>query len=203
MNYKNQLVLTGALNDVGAPIRTNVDKSYRVGVEVDGMLRLTEKLTWNANLTLSRNKIREFNEVLYDYGLNFDEFNVVVNTYKNSDIAFSPNLIAGSVLRYAPVLAVEVALLTKYVGAQFMDNTSNTNRQLDAYLTNDLRLSYTIKPRHIKEVGLSVLFNNVLNVAYESNGYTYGYLGGGDVYRENFYYPQAGRNFMVMLSIRL
>lgn len=203
MNYKNQLVLTGALNDVGAPIRTNVDKSYRVGVEVDGMLRLTEKLTWNANLTLSRNKIREFNEVLYDYGLNFDEFNVVVNTYKNSDIAFSPNLIAGSVLRYAPVSAVEVALLTKYVGAQFMDNTSNTNRQLDAYLTNDLRLSYTIKPRHIKEVGLSVLFNNVLNVAYESNGYTYGYLGGGDVYRENFYYPQAGRNFMVMLSIRL
>ncbi|HRJ28769.1 MAG TPA: TonB-dependent receptor [Cyclobacteriaceae bacterium] len=203
MNYKNQLVLTGALNDVGAPIRTNVDKSYRVGVEVDGMLRLTEKLTWNANLTLSRNKIREFNEVLYDYGLNFDEFNVVVNTYKNSDIAFSPNLIAGSVLRYAPVSAVEVALLTKYVGAQFMDNTSNTNRQLDAYLTNDLRLTYTIKPRHIKEVGLSVLFNNVLNVAYESNGYTYGYLGGGDVYRENFYYPQAGRNFMVMLSIRL
>jgi len=202
MNYKNQLVLTGALNDVGAPIRTNVDNSYRLGIELDGMMKLSKKFIWNANLTVSRNRIAEFNEVLYDYGLNFDEFNVVVNTYKNSDIAFSPNLIAGSVLRYIPVSAFEVALLTKYVGRQFLDNTSNSSRQLEAYLTNDLRFSYTLKPRHLKEVGFSVLFNNILNVDYESNGYTYGYLGGGEAYRENFYYPQAGRNFMAMISIR-
>lgn len=201
MNYENQLVLTGALNDVGAPIRTNVDKSYRLGVELDGMLKVSEKLIWNANLTLSRNKIREFKEVLYDYGLNFDEFKVVVNTFGNSDIAFSPNLIAGSVLRLLPVPAFEISLLTKYVGQQFLDNTSNANRQIDGYLTNDLRFAYSIRPNHVREIGFSLLINNLLDVEYESNGYTYGYLGGGEVYRENFYYPQAGRNIMAMITI--
>lgn len=201
MIYKNQLVLTGALNDVGAPIRTNVDNSYRLGIEADAMFKLSEKIIWNANLTLSRNKIREFNEVLYDYGLNFDEFNVVVNTYTNSDIAFSPNLIAGSVLRFLPVSAGEISLLTKYVGPQFLDNTSNTNRQIAGYLTNDLRFAYSLRPRQLREVGFSVLINNLFDIEYESNGYTYGYLGGGEVYRENFYYPQAGRNVMAMITI--
>jgi iron complex outermembrane recepter protein len=202
MSYRDQLVLTGELNDVGAPIRTNVDKSCRAGIELEGMVKLLPALVWNANLTLSRNKIKEFTEVLYDYGVNFDEFNVINTTFTNTDISFSPNLIAGSVLSYTPFSSAEVSLLTKYVGDQYLDNTSNNNRRIDAYMTNDLRLAYVLRPKGIREIGLHFLLNNIFDVAYESNGYTYGYAGGGEEYRENFYYPQAGRNFMAMVTIK-
>ena len=202
MKYNNQLVLTGALNDVGAPVRTNVDQSYRLGIEVDALVKLTSKLQWNANVTWSRNKIKEFTEVMYDYGVNFDEFNVVENQYTNINISFSPSIIAGSVFSYLPFKGGEISLLTKFVGKQFLDNTSNDQRSLDHYFTNDIRMSYTWRPAFIQEIGLSLLLNNILDEAYESNGYTYGYLGGGETFRENFYYPQAGRNFMVMLSLK-
>jgi iron complex outermembrane receptor protein len=202
MNYRDQLVLTGALNDVGAPIRTNVDQSYRMGIEADGMVQLSTKFSWNANLTLSRNKIRSFTEILYDYGVNFDEFNIITNEFKNTNIALSPNVIAGSMFTYKPVPAAEITLLTKYVGDQFLDNTSNQNRKIDAYMTNDVRLAYTVRPRSLKEITFSLLLNNILNEQYESNGYTYGYLGGGQEFRENFFYPQAGRNFMAMINVR-
>ena len=203
MNYSNQLVLTGALNDVGASIRTNVDKSYRMGLETELLIKLNEKFTWNANLTFSENKIKSFTEVLYDYGTNWDEYNVVENTYENTDISFSPRIIAGSGLSYSPVQGGEITLLTKYVGKQYLDNTSNNARSIDAYLVNDIRFSYTIRPSFVKEVGFSFLINNILDEEYESNGYTWGYLGGGDAYRENYYYPQAGTNFLAMLTFKL
>jgi iron complex outermembrane recepter protein len=202
MDYTNQLVLTGAVNDVGASVRTNVDKSYRSGVELESSLRLSNKFTWGANLTLSQNKIRDFREIVYDYGTNFDEYNVVENKYQNSDISFSPNVIAGSIFSYAPVKGVEASLLTKYVGQQFMDNTSNENRKLDAYFINDLRLTYSLQPKFMREISFSLLVNNVLDVAYESNGYTWGYLGGATEYRQNYYYPQAGRNYMLMVALQ-
>lgn len=104
MNYKDQLVLTGELNDVGAAIRTNVDRSYRAGIELDFTGKLTDKLSWSGNLTLSRNKIKEFTEILYDYGDNweFDPPVEVRRTFRNTDIAMSPNIIGGSVLTYMP-----------------------------------------------------------------------------------------------------
>jgi iron complex outermembrane receptor protein len=202
MDYKNQLVPTGKLNDVGAAIRTNVDESYRTGVEVEGIIRLSSKFLWNANITLSQNKIKNFNEVIYDYGDNFDEYNEVVNVYSNSDISFSPNVIVGSGLMFTPIKNIEVGLLTKYVGKQFLDNTSDDSRSIDSYFINDLRLSYTVKPSFMREISLSLLANNIFDVEYSSNGYTYGYRGGATEYRQNFYYPQAGRNYMVMLALR-
>jgi iron complex outermembrane recepter protein len=202
MNYKNQLVPTGKLNDVGALVRTNVDESYRTGVELEGSVRLSSKVHWNANLTFSQNRIKNFEEVIYDYGTNFDEFNAVVNIYSNTDISFSPNVIAGSGLMYTPIKNVEVSLLTKYVGKQFLDNTSNDARSIDSYFINDLRLAYSVKPSFMKEISISLLANNIFNVAYSSNGYTYGYRGGATEYRQNFFYPQAGRNYMVMVSLR-
>lgn len=204
MNYTDQLVLTGALNDVGAPIRTNVDKSYRTGLEVDVTSKLSERLSWTGNLTLSRNKIKSFTEILYDYGDNweFDPPQAVTRSFTNTDIAMSPRVIAGSVLGYMPGPNVEIALLSKYVGRQFLDNTSNTSRSVDDYLTNDLRLSYSLKPSRIQEVNFSLLINNILNAEYESNGYTWGYRGGGQEFRENYYYPQAGRHVMGMVRIR-
>ena len=202
MDYKNQLVLTGALNDVGAAIRTNADKSYRTGVEIDFQYQLNERWAWAANLSLSQNKIREFTEVLYDYGVNFDEFIVIENAFQQTDISFSPNVISGSVLTYKLHKNLEMGWLSKYVGSQFLDNTSNVQRSLNAYFVNDLRLIYSIQPKFVKAIDFSLLVNNVFNVAYESNGYTYGYSGGGQSYRENFYYPQAGINFMTSISLR-
>jgi iron complex outermembrane receptor protein len=202
MDYTDQLVATGKLNDVGGAIRTNVASSYRSGIELDGGIRFNKKLSWVANLTLSQNKIKDFKEVLYDYGVNYDEYNEVVRTYSNTDIAFSPNLIAGSTFLYHPISNVEIGLLTKYVGQQYLDNTSNTKRKIDAYFTNDIRLSYSIKPTFMRAISISFLANNIFDVNYSSNGYTYGYLGGGSETRQNYYYPQAGRNYMLMLALR-
>ncbi|MDW8331873.1 MAG: TonB-dependent receptor, partial [Cyclobacteriaceae bacterium] len=194
----------GELNDVGAAIRTNVDRSYRAGIELDFTGKLSEKLTWSGNLTLSRNKIREFTEILYDYGDNweFDPPQEVRRTFRNTNIAMSPGVIGGSVLAYAPRSGAEIALLTKYVGRQFLDNTSNKARSIDDYLTNDLRLSYTFKVARMQEINFSFLLNNLFNIEYESNGYTWGYRGGGVEFRENYFYPQAGRHYMAMMRIR-
>jgi iron complex outermembrane recepter protein len=202
MNYKNQLVPTGKVNDVGALIRTNVDESYRTGIELEGSVKLSAEFLWNVNLAISQNKIKNFNEVLYDYGVNFDEYNEVVTSYSNTDIAVSPNLIAGSALMYMPWRGFELGLLTKYVGDQYLDNTSNEGRKIDAYLVNDLRVSYSWRPAFMREISLSLLANNIFSAQYSSNGYTYGYLGGPAEYRQNYYYPQAGRNFMAMLALR-
>jgi len=203
MDYRNQLVLTGQVNDVGASIRTNVDNSYRTGVEIEALVRVSGKLSLNANLTLSQNKIKDFDEVLYDYGSNFDEYNEVKRTYEDTDISFSPNVIAGANLAYRPFKDAEIALLSKYVGRQFLDNTSSDERSIEGYMTNDIRLSYTIKPSFLKEISLSLLINNIFDVEYESNGYTWGYLGGGSEYRENYYFPQAGLNFLGMVVVKI
>ncbi|HYG18140.1 MAG TPA: TonB-dependent receptor, partial [Ohtaekwangia sp.] len=201
MDYKNQLVLTGELNDVGASVRTNVDKSYRMGIELEWLLKFSDKFSWNANLSLSRNKISDFTEIIYDYGEDWEDYNEVRTTYTDTDISFSPGVVASSGLTWSPVKNLEATLLTKYVGRQYLDNTSNTDRSIDPYLVNDVRLSYVISPSFAKKLALSVIFNNILNEEYESNGYTWGYAGGGDQYRENYYYPQAGRNYIVMLSL--
>ncbi len=202
MSYKNQLVLTGALNDVGDPIRTNADRSYRMGIEADAMIRLTQKISWNVNLTLSRNKILNFKEVLYDYGVNWDEYNVVVIDHADTDISFSPNVISGSVLSFHPQHNWEFSLLSKYVGKQYLDNTSDENRKMDSYFVNDIRVRYSLQPEWIKELSFSMLVNNVLNEKYESNGYTWGYIGGGAAERQNYYFPQAGTNLMFMVALK-
>ena len=140
--------------------------------------------------------------MLYDYGVNFDEYNEVVSSYSNTDIAFSPNMIAGSAFTFFPFKSFEFGLLTKYVGRQYLDNTDNESRKMDAYLVNDLRVSYSFKPSFMREVSFSLLANNIFNTQYSSNGYTYGYLGGATEYRQNYYFPQAGRNYLAMLALR-
>jgi iron complex outermembrane recepter protein len=198
MYYKNQLVLTGQLNDVGAYNRTNVPDSYRAGIELEGSVLLCSKLKWNANVTLSQNKIKEFTEYLDDY----DNGNQKSIVYKNTDIAFSPNVIVGSQLFYTPLKNLEIGLLTKYVGKQYLDNTSSESRIIKAYFTNDIRATYSIKPQIFKEIVFSLLLNNIFDSMYSSNGYTWGYVAGGQTVRENFYYPQAGRNFLLGVSLK-
>jgi iron complex outermembrane receptor protein len=203
MKYKDQLILTGAVNDVGASVRANVPESYRAGIEFDGSIKISKELFWSANLTLSKNKIEDFTEVIYDYGAAFDEFNIIENNYKNTDIAFSPNIIAGSQLTLSPIRNVEISLLSKYVGDQYLDNTSNEKRSIDAYFVNDIRLNYSIYSEYLKEIRFSLLVNNISSKMYSSNGYTFGYQGGPDyVVRENYYYPQAPLNFLASVTLK-
>ena len=197
MDYKNQLVLTGQVNDVGNEIRINVPRSYRTGLELEGALALNKYLNWNANLTWSQNKIANFTEFVVDY----DNGGYRTVEHGRTDISFSPNWIGASQLVYTPTKRLELALLTKYVGRQFLDNTSSASRAIDPYLTQDLRLIWTLKPAWAKEIRLTALLNNVLDRYYASNGYTFGYIAGGAEVRENFYYPQAGRNFLLGLHV--
>ncbi|KQS23907.1 TonB-dependent receptor [Dyadobacter sp. Leaf189] len=198
MHYKNQLVLTGQINDVGNSIRVNVPKSYRTGIELEGAVAFNRFLKWNVNATFSRNKIDNFTEYVVDY----DNGGYQTVNHGKSDISFSPNVIAGSQLTYSIYKNVELALLTKYVGKQYLDNTSTESRRLDAYFTNDVRLSWTIKPKWANEIAFNLLVNNILAEQYESNGYTYGYIAGGALTQENFYFPQAGRNFLIGVNFR-
>lgn len=196
MDYKNQLILTGEINDVGAYIRQNVPDSYRAGVELQAGIQLLESLEWSGNATLSRNKIEE-----YTYYLdNYDTGGQQATTYTDSDIAFSPNFIGNSKLQFNHN-GFSAAVNTKYVSKQYLDNTQAESRSLDPYLVNDLQISYdwsTSPLLNNLEAALKV--NNIFNEMYESNGYTYGYIAGGEQQFFNYYYPQAGRNIMLQLS---
>lgn len=201
MDYKNQLVLTGEVNDVGGSIRTNVPDSYRMGVELSGMVKLMKSLYWSGNVTFSKNKIERFEEVIFDYGPGFDQYNEVRTEFEDTDISFSPNIVAGSQLTYSPISNMEVSFLSKYVGDQYLDNTSNENRKIDAYFVNDIRLNYAWRPKFIQEINLTFLVNNIFNELYVSNGYTFGYFAGQNYeVRENWYYPQAETNFLTSLT---
>lgn len=198
MSYRDQLILTGKINDVGAYTRMNIPRSYRTGLEIFGTLRLHEKIQWAANATFSINRIREFTEYLDNYDTGVQEATV----YKDTDIAFSPGIIAGSELTYQPWERFSLALLSKYVGKQYLDNTSNENRRLDPWFINDMRFAYRFPVKGFKELRATLLLNNIFEEKYESNGYTYGYIAGGETIRENFYFPQAGFHVMAGLSLK-
>ena len=183
MNYTDQLVLTGKLDNVGNPIRANVGKSYRTGVEVSGLIRFFDGLTWNANISVSANKNK-------DYVLDPEE-----GKTRNTNIILSPSVIGGSQLAWSAFAGFQATLLTKFVGKQYLDNTETESLTLEPYLVNDVRLSYTLRPKHMRAIDLSLLVNNIFNEQYESNGATY---GDGVAY----YFPQAGTNFLAMVTLK-
>lgn len=199
MNYKNQLVLTGQVNGVGEAIRVNVAESYRAGLELSANWMFAPRWILAANTTFSQNKIKNFSETVVNYDGDADK----INKFSKTDISFSPNLIAGGQLSYTPAKNLEFTWLTKYVSKQFMDNTSDDNRSLNAFFVNDIRASYSIKPKIVKELTFSLLVNNLFNHLYESTGYTYSYIYEKQTVTENFYYPQAGTNFLLAVKVRL
>lgn len=204
LGYKDQLILTGQINDVGAYIRENVASSYRAGIELDGAYQLSSAWTLGGNLTISQNKIREFTEYIDDYSV--DDFRQETFTYTNTDIAFSPNVVGSAIIEYKPSKNLSLNWLSKYVGRQFLDNTANEARSLDAFFTNDLRISYSATPRFFKGLEVNLLINNLFNELYEPNGYTFSYFvpggNGRELVTENFYYPQAGTNFLLGLRMK-
>lgn len=193
MDYKDQLVLTGALDDVGAPIRATSGKSYRLGLEMDAMVTISEKFRVRPNIAVSTNKNIDFiasqNGELINLG--------------NTTISFSPSVIAGNVLEFRPSENFQIALLSKYVGEQYMGNIDSEASLLDAYFLNDFSINYTLKNvSFLDSIVFSGLVNNIFNTDYVSNGYFYTYdddfsnPGTVTTVEGAGYYPQAGINFM-------
>jgi iron complex outermembrane receptor protein len=199
MNYKDQLVLTGQVNDVGAYTRTNVSKSYRAGLELESGVLLSNKVSMTANFTYSLNKVPSFIEYVDDY----DNGGQIQIPHTNTDLAFSPDVITSLGVSYEPIKNLYLTLLGKYVGDQFLDNTSNEARKIDAYFTSNCRVDYIIEDKFFKEIIIGVSVNNLFNQFYANNGYTWGYYAGGQFTQENFYYPQAGINWMARLTLKL
>jgi len=199
MRYNDQLVLTGALNDVGSPVFTNSGKSYRVGLEVESTIAITEKLFLNPNVTISQNQNQDF----------YFQRDGVLQNLGNTAIAYSPNLILANRLTFLPIKNFQVSILSKFVGAQYMGNIDSENSKLDAYFVNDLNINYEWKlNKTIKSIVFSGLINNILDLEYESNGYFYTYdddwsnPGTINTIEGTGYFPQAGINFILGLNLK-
>lgn len=199
MNYKDQLVLTGKINDVGAYTRTNIPKSYRAGLELEGGAKLASWAMLAANVTLSKNRIKDFTEFIDDY----DNGGQKVNQYRETETAFSPAVTGAASLTLTPLKAFELNLLSKYVSKQYLDNTSNENRKLDAYFIQDVKAMYSFSKKALRNVTLIAQVANVFNKKYEPNGYTFSYFFNNRLTTENYYFPMAGTNWMIGLNIKL
>ena len=199
MSYSNQLILTGEINDVGEYTRQNVSHSVREGVEIEGAWTINDKLKLYANATISQNKIDHFEEFIDNY----DDYTQIKNSYDNTTISFSPEFISAGSIIWMPVKKLEFEFTGKYVGKQFLDNTMNADRIIDAYMVNDARISYSIQTKAKQEIGFTFAANNIFNQSYVSNGYTYSYIYGGTQSTFNNYFPQAGTTVMFGLKIRM
>ena len=191
MRYNDQLVLTGALNDVGAPVFTNSGRSYRLGLEIESVIRLSDKFLISPNITLSQNKNEDF----------FFQRDGELQNLGNTNIAFSPNLIAGNIVTYSPIKTLNISLLSKFVGEQYMGNIDSENSKLRDYTVNDLNVTYEWKiNKGIKSIYFSGLVNNIFDRTYESNGYFYTFdddsSGNVVTFEGAGFYPQAGINFL-------
>lgn len=198
MHYKDQLVLTGALNDVGAALRENSGNSYRLGLEFDGTWRFLPKWQINPSVTISSNKNIDFKS----------QINGTMVNLGNTNISFSPNVIIGNALTYNPTQQLYISLLTKYVGKQYMGNTDTEKSKLDAYFTNDINIVYEMAlKKWFKSISFSVLANNIFNIKYISNGYYYTYdddwtaPGTIQTIEGAGYYPQAQFNILAGFTL--
>ena len=212
MNYENQLIKTGEINDVGYFTSNNVKSSYRRGVEIEGRCLLTKKLSWAANITLSKNKL----DTMTQFIDNWDTGGQEEILHQNTDLAFSPNIIWSSKFLYNHNDNISLGFISKYVGKQYIDNTSSDGRNLDDYLTSNLQLDYNFKSKIFKTIKMSVLINNIFDNEYISNAWLYRFISEGFDPRESDhyitkgvdnrfnmagYFPQATRNYLFGLTL--
>ncbi len=198
MSYQNQLILTGEINDVGAPIMTNVDNSYRAGLELMAGVKLTTKLKWDVNLTLSKNKIKDFTDYVDDW----DNGGQIATKLGTTDLAFSPEIIANSQLSWIAAKGLNISLQSYSVSKQYIDNTSSNGRKLNGYLLNNLKFIYRVPQKFAKEFNLHLMVNNLFDTQYENNAWVYSYVYEGRRWAMDGYFPQAGINFMAGLDIK-
>ncbi|WP_103865231.1 TonB-dependent receptor [Aquimarina sp. I32.4] len=199
MWYRDQLVLTGALDDVGNPIRETSGESYRLGIEIDANITLSDKFAIKPNIALSTNKNRDFvtskNGSLINLG--------------DTNLSYSPNIVAGNMIVYSPLKNLQLGFLSKYVGEQYMGNIDSENSKLDGFFVNDLNIVYEIKNIPVfKSIVLTGLVNNIFDATYESNGYFYTYddrdedTGAVTTNEGTGFYPQAGINFLLGATLK-
>lgn len=220
MDYQDQLVLTGRINDVGGYARVNVPDSYRLGVEVDGRIGVTKGLTFDFNVTLSENKIESFTEYVDDW----DTGEQITRDFNDTDISFSPSVIGFVGLSYrweglsllSPADVLNFSFGQKYVGEQFLDNTMDEASKLDAFTYGDLEIAYTTSFVWMKELRVSLRIMNIWDELYESNGWIYRFQTdnpdmpadpyirseGGGLFNQTGLYPQATRHFMTTLTVK-
>ena len=199
MLYKDQLALTGSLDDVGTPIRENIGKSSRLGIEIEAKASISENWFLQPNLAISKNTNQDF----------YFKRDGILNYLGNTKLSYSPEIVFGNILVYKPSDSFNISLLTKFVGEQYMSNIESKKSQLESYFVNDINISYQLKPKKtIKGIGLSLLINNIFDQKYVSNGYFYTYDDNWSSPNEVKtiegvgYYPQAGINFIVGLDLK-
>ncbi len=205
MNYHNQLILTGEINDVGAPIMTNARSSYRTGIEFTNVVNLHPRLKWSSNLTVSQNKIRDL-DIYVDNWSYWDDpdnepFQYVANE-GTTTIGFSPSVTGASFLSYQMFDFLWIELQSKYVGKQYIDNSASEKRMLSPYFINDLYIFSQLNNRYNKSIDISVSLQNILNHKYSSNAWVYRYYEGGNEKILDGYFPQAGTHFLASLSLK-
>ena len=219
MNYNNQLINTGEINDVGYSVHSNIKESYRKGIEIVCGIKITENLNWNGNLTLSENKIVSHDEFIDNWN-NWDKDSI---HYKNTDISFSPNIIAKSEINYN-IKNLNASWIFKHIGKQYIDNSESADRMLNAYSVNNLIFSYSLKFKNVKNAKISLKVNNLLNNSYSNRAWVYRFISpnldsnpdwedpvdsdpyvnsDSDGYNMIGYFPQATRNYMLGITLGL
>lgn len=198
MYYRDQLVLTGEINSVGAAVMTNADKSFRTGLEFSVVYQPLKWLQWNVNGNLSINKILDFTEYVDDWDTGVQREKHIGTT----DISFSPNAVINNEFLFTPVKNFDISFVTKFVSRQYIDNSSRKEYSIDPYCVSNLQLSYKITTKAIPEIGLFFQINNIFNAKYESNAWLYRYYLGGEECRMDGYNTQAGINFMGGVTLK-
>ena len=198
MYYRNQLVLTGKINDIGEMLTENIPYSYRAGLELYGSAKITDWLKWDLSATLSQNEIINFKEYVDDW----DNGGQKTVDYKSTAIAYSPSLLLNSNIVFKQG-NFEAGLQSQYVGKQYIDNTGSNDRALDAYLVNNLRFSYELPVKGIRGINFTIMVNNLLDASYISNAWVYSYYQGGSRLNDFGFYPQAGRNYLAGITVKL
>ncbi|MDR0995232.1 MAG: TonB-dependent receptor [Tannerella sp.] len=198
MDYRNQLVLTGKISQIGEQLTSNIPDSDREGLELGAAWRICRLLSWSGNLTLSRNRIRNFTEYVDDDDTGGQQAFFLGST----DIAFSPDL-TGSSLFHFTWRDLSADFTSQYVARQYLDNTTSRARSLDPYFVNSLRLGYVFHPRFVREANLGLTVYNLFNEQYETNGWVYSYIQGGQRCQDGGYFTQAPIHFMFRLGFKI
>ncbi len=201
MDYKDQLILTGKISEIGEALTSNIKDSYRMGIELTGGIQITSWLNWNGNLTISRNKIKHFTENISVYDADWNYLREDRNNIGTTNIAFSPDLIANSIFDFA-WKGFSASFNSHFVGRQYIDNTSARDRSIDPYFVNSLQVGYTFMPRFMKEIRVDVTVNNLFNEQYETNAWVYSAIVDGKRYKEDGYFTQAGTHAMARVTFK-
>ena len=213
MDYKDQLVLNGKLNEIGEPMAENVKSSYRTGIELTAGVKITDYLRWDVNATLSKNRIKNYTEYVSDYDESWEALYTQTERHLgNTTIAFSPSFMAGSLINF-DLKGWHASLQSQYVGRQYLDNAGNKENSLDKYFVSHLHASYTFKLRMMKSITVGSSIYNLFNEKYETNGYSQtaavyttdaegNKTGNPQIVNDPRFYPMAGINVLMNVTLR-